>query len=349
MVRRPLSIIGALMAVALHPVASARADKPCAHVVAPSGLSPEWAAAVENLRKQIAELSAAECQPLTISIEAQEVGMRIVATASDGRRTSRTIKGPDVLSPVAIGLLITIPSEPTAAPAATPPPASAAAPPPSPPPLARSPTAASTTAHPADARTAERVAPHAIESSGRTIALWAGISGGIRLTAPTALSVLDVEARADLLIDPWLMLIAVRSALIACLGQQGVDCDVYNDVSIGVGVGRRFHVGAPDIDVAFEPSLVVMHMEYDGDSSGEGKTVVDTDTALRLDVSARLSIPFDPSWALTLTLDGGLAPSLLARPANIQLPVAGGTDAQTIPAFPAWSGGLRLGVSGALL
>jgi len=348
MFRRPLALIGALMAVGLHPLARARADEPCAQVVAPAGLSPEWAAAVENLRRQIAQLSAAECQAMTISIEPKEEGTRIVATTSDGRRTSRTIKGPDVLSPVAIGLLITVGAEPAASPVAAPPSASAAAPPPPAPPAAPAPTAAPSAAHPSAGRTAAHLASP-VEPTAKTIALWAGVSGGIRLTAPTGLSVLDVEARADLFLEPWLMLIAVRSALVACLGQQGVDCDVYNDVSIGVGVGRRFHIGAPDIDVAFEPSLVVMHMEYDSDSSGEGQTVVDTDTALRLDVSARLSIPFDPSWALTLTLDGGLAPSMLARPANIQLPIGGAAGAQTLPPFPAWSGGLRLGVSGALL
>jgi hypothetical protein len=267
---------------------------------------------------------------MTISIEPQEGGMRILAVAADGRRTYRTVRSADSLAAVAMGLLITIPGEPQA-------------PPPSP---------ALPVARPPDVRATVRVASEASEAPAKAVALWTGIAGGIRLTSPTALAVLDIEARADILIEPWLMLITLRSAVVSCLGQQGIDCDVYNDVSIGAGVGRRFHVGAPDIDLAFEPSLVVMHMEYDapsGASGTEGPTVTNTDVALRLDVSARLSVPFDPRWAFTVTLDGGLAPAMLTRPATLELPVGSVAGTETIPPFPAWSGGVRLGVSGALL
>jgi hypothetical protein len=330
----PIAAIGTIMAATLDPLASARADEPCAQVRVPTGLSPEWTGAVDNLRGQIAQLSPADCQPMTISIEPQEEGMRIIAITSDGRRTYRTVRSADNLAAVAMGLLITIPGEPLAPPAApSTPPA---------PPVPR----------PPDVQATVRVAPEANEARAKAIALWTGIAGGIRLTSPTALAVLDIEARADILIDPWLMLITLRSAVVSCLGQQGIDCDVYNDVSIGAGVGRRFHVGAPDIDLAFEPSLVVMHMEYDaasGSSGTEGPTVVDTDVALRLDVSARLSVPVDPRWALTITLDGGLAPAMLTRPAALELPVGGAAGTEKIPPFPAWSGGVRLGVSGALL
>jgi hypothetical protein len=64
---------------------------------------------------------------------------------------------------------------------------------------------------------------------------------------------------------------------------------------------------------------------------------------------AQLWVPFDPRWAFTIMLDGGLAPAMLTRPAALELPVGAAADTQKIPPFPAWSGGVRLGVSGALL
>src|ERR1700690_2344957 len=323
----PFIMMGAIMAaIVLDPAATARADEPCARVVALTEVSPAWAAAVGDLRKQIARLAASECQAMTLSLEPQDTEMRIVAMTPDGRRTERTVNAPDSLVAVAMGLLMAVPGEAPATPPEPTPPAP----------------------RPSDHPPAILAAGAAPETPPRTIALWMGLSGGVRLTAPTALSVLDLEARADILLDHWLMLITLRSAVVSCLGQQGVDCDVYNDVSIGAGVGRRFRIGVPDVDLAFEPSLVVMHMEYDG-AGAEGQTVVDTDVALRLDVSARLAVPVAPQWALTVTLDGGLAPSMLARPARLEVPLGAGGGVQSLPPFPAWSGGVRLGVMGELL
>jgi len=178
--------------------------------------------------------------------------------------------------------------------------------------------------------------------------VWAGLSAGLRLTAPTAVTVLDVEARADVVFDRWLLLATIRSAVISCLGQQGLDCDVYTDVSFGAGVGRRFHAGPADIDLAFEPSFVVMHMEYDAPGGSEAESTDGTVVTLRADVSTRLALPLSNSWVLTVTVDGGLAPTVLANPTRLQVPEAI-TGGNPPPPFPAWTGGLRIGASGALL
>jgi hypothetical protein len=286
---------------------------------------------VADLRKQIAQLPASDCQSMTLSLEPQEVGMRIVAMTSDGRRAERTVKHSESLAAMALGVLMAIPGEPSEE---APVPATSSA---RRVPVQSEPQAAFPAAGPPTV------------TSPRTITLWAGLSGGIRLTAPTSLNVLDVEARADILFDRWLMLMTLRSALVSCLGQQGVDCDVYSDVSAGIGAGRRFRLGGPDIDVALEPSLVVMHMEYDGTPGPEGRTVEDTQVVLRLDTSARLAVPVDQHWVLTVTLDAGLAPSMLANPTRLALPVGPAPGGQPPPPFPAWSGGLRLGASGELL
>jgi hypothetical protein len=315
------------MAIFLDTTVRARADEPCARVEAPKELSPAWAGAVADLRRQILQLPASDCLSLTLSLEPLQRGMRIVAMTSDGRSTERTVERSESLVAIGLGLLMTIPGEPSATPqvVVTPP--------------------ASVSGGPQAGLPG--MAP-AIATGARTTALWAGISGGIRLTAPTLLTVLDIEARADILFDHWFMLVTVQSALLSCLGQQGVDCDVYNDVSAGAGVGRRFPLDGPALDVAFEPSLVVMHLEYDGTSGGDGQTARDTEVVLRLDVSARLAVPLDRHWFLTVTFDGGLAPSMLATPTRLELPV-GAAPGVKAPLFPAWSGGVRLGAAGALL
>lgn len=336
--------------IVIDATASARDGEPCARVVALTALSPMWASAVASLQEQIAMLSAPDCLAMTLSLEPREGEMQIVAMTPDGRRTERTVHGPDGLVAVAMGLLMAVPAEPPAtsfpppAPTATPPSPAAISIPPAP--LSVAPPAASSSDRTPTLPSPPMVPP---ETTPKTIALWAGVCAGVRITAPTALNVLDIEARADILFGPWLMPITLRSAIVSCLGQQGVDCDVYNDVSIGAGVGRRFHLGGPDVDVAFEPSLVVMHMEYDGASDAEGETVAGTEVALRLDVSARLAVPVAPQWVLTVTVDGGIAPSLLARPTRLDAPSGAAAGAPPLPLFPGWSGGVRVGVSGALL
>jgi hypothetical protein len=312
------------MVLFLVPDEDARADESCARVVASANLPERWAQAVEGLKRQIALLPAAECQAMTLSLEPAEDGIRIVAVTADGRRAKRMVRSSESLVPTALGLVMTIPD--------TSPPVPAAAPPILAPRLPEAP-----------------ARPDGQVTVPRTLALWVGLSGGVRLMAPTPLSVLDVEARADLFFDRWLMLATLGSSLVSCLGQQGLDCDVYSDVSAGLGVGRRFRIGAPDVVVAFEPSVVVMHMEFDGTPLAEGQTVEGTAVALRFALSARLAIPVSPSWALTLTIDGGVAPSMLASPVRLGFSGAVGAGTQGPPPFPAWSGGLRIGASGALL
>lgn len=316
----------ASVAIALVPTARALADEPCAGVRVPSALAPSWADAIAELRKQIALLPSTECQPMILSIESSEGGVRIVAFTGDGRRAEREVTGAESLVATALGLVMAIPGQ---GPSAPPPPASSA--PPVPP-------------RATDSRSGLPSPPE-----GRKIALWTGLSAGVRLTAPTSATVVDVEARADLLIDHWLMLATIRSALVSCLGEQGLDCDAYNDVSLGVGVGRRLPAGAAAIDIALEPSIVAMHMEYDGPEGSEDASVSGSEVALRLDASVRLAVPVGKNWAITLTMDAGVAPALLANPTRLEVPANLASSVGTPPPFPAWTGGLRVGASGALL
>jgi hypothetical protein len=91
-----------------------------------------------------------------------------------------------------------------------------------------------------------------------------------------------------------------------------------------------------------------MHMEYDADGENEDLSSEQTEVALFLDASARLVIPVGRRWGLTVTVDGAVAPSLVANPVQLALPVGATAQDKPLP-FPGWMGGLRIGASGALL
>jgi hypothetical protein len=331
----------ASLAVALVPTAPALAGEPCARVRAPSDLSPSWALAVDDLRRQIALLPSSDCQPMTLAIESSPGGgIRVVAMASDGRLAEREVRREENLVATALGLIIAIPWQ-----AAPPPSAVPSTPTPHPPPPGSPAPSDLPAGHPSDP---PQSSPKSSPKS-REIALFTGLSAGLRLLAPSSAAVVDVEARADLLIDRWMLVASIRSALVSCLGVQGFDCDLYNDASFGVGVGRRIPAGSASVDVALEPSVVAMHMEYDRVPDLEGSSVQGTEVALRIDASARLAAPVGQNWIITLTMDAGLAPALLAAPVHLDAPGAATASVPGAPLFPPFAGGLRIGASGALL
>lgn len=320
-------IAGGAAGVTIAVGPSAHADPPCALVVVPDALAPRWTSAIDELKSQIARLPASECRSMTLSIERSGDALRVVATTADGRRTERAVSGPESLAATALGLVLTIPAQTPAPPPDTPP--RDVAPVPSPPP----------------APVPREMAPPAVAPASHPLAMWAGLAAGLRLTAPTAVTVLDVEARLDVLLGRWLVLSTLRSALVSCLPGQGLDCDVYNDVSFGVGVGRRVRTGSATVDLGLEPSVVWMHMEYDGAS--EAQDVAGDEVALRVDASARLAVSLSERWALTVTVDAGLAPAMLETH-RLESPASFG-DLSPPPPFPAWTGGVRIGASGAVL
>ncbi len=323
-------VAGGAASVTLAVAPGVRADEPCARVVTPQPLAPRWAGAIDEVRRQVALLPATDCRPMTLSVEPSDDAVLVVVTTADGRHAVRAVPRPESLAATALGLLLTIPQD---APPETP------TPPVAPP--------ASPVLSPPALRKPVEVPPTERAPTPRALALWAGLGAGVRLTAPTAVTVFDVEARVDVMFDRWFLMSTLRSALVSCLGGQGVDCDVYNDVSLGVGAGRRFRAGTAAVDLGLAPSIVWMHMEYDAPGATEAQSVAGSEVALRVDASARLAVPFSEGWALTLTVDAGLAPTMLGTtrlepPAN--LPAAAAA-----PPFPAWTGGVRVGASGALL
>src|SRR5579863_9884238 len=116
------------MSAALTPWSGARAEGLCARVTAPQDLPEAWASAVADLQRQIAQLPAADCQPMTLSLEPRAGQMRVIAMTDDGRRAARVVGRAADLVPTALGLLMAIPGPPPLKPSAPVPPTGIGAP-----------------------------------------------------------------------------------------------------------------------------------------------------------------------------------------------------------------------------
>jgi hypothetical protein len=307
-------IAAAGVVLALASKATASDAVACVRLDAPSNAPALWREAIDELRARLAH-DAAGCTPTSLSIVVTEPQARIVATTADGRTTERTVHRPDALVATALGLTASIPPDEPRPPAPT-------------------------TSHAPTPRETPPPAP--------ALGLSMGLSAGVRLTAPTAATALDLEARADFEVGSWLVLATVRAAPVSCLGLQGLDCDAYSDVGGGIGLGRKFRAGATALDLAFEPLVLAMHMEYDADNEDEDLSVEGTEVALFLDLSGRLDVPLGHGWALTVTVDGAVAPTVVAKPLQLPLPSGASSSDRLLP-FPAWMGGVRVGAMGTLL
>ncbi len=144
----------------------------------------------------------------------------------------------------------------------------------------------------------------------------------------------DVEARADLRVERLLLFVSFRNVPVAFVAGQGFDGDAYHESSIAFGVGRSLQVGPYLLDVSIAPSLVTMRLSKDVPEHAHAD-----DAEFRVGASARLNIPLSPNWHLTLSADTDIIPDFLLSEERIE----------PLPAFPSWTSGLSVGVSGAVL
>lgn len=337
---------GAAAAATFAWAVQSRADAPCGAVQASPALRPAWSAAAAELGRQLAQLPAGDCQPMTLSIEPDEAGARLGALAADGRRTERVVRRPESLVATGLGLVMAIPpaAAPARAAANTPQPV-AGLPPSGSAELAPVPAAAA--AHGSAAPTVPAgPSPVAVtrDVARRVPSLWVGIEAGGRIAQPTSIAMADLSLDGTLLLDPWLISVAIRSTPLGLASAQGLDRDAFRQVAIGLGAGRRLQAGDAMIDVIMEPAVTAMRMEYD---FGNGVDSRGEDVELSVDAVARLALPVGKGWALTLTLEGDAIPGNLGNaPARVDTPPG---QSRQAPQFPAWESALRLGVMGALL
>jgi hypothetical protein len=315
---------------------AARADEPCVKLEADGtdALSREWSDAIEELKRELGRMPTGECRPVTLVLAARQGTVRLVAIGQDGRRAERDLTGPSSLGSTALGLVLSIPSEPPPAGqpgAAVAPPAAAATAAPAAPPASATPGLASL----AGAAPAGQAAPAA-----RALHASLGLEAGGRVSAPTAIAMLDIEARADLFLDRWLFLASFRYVPLGLASTQGVDSDVYREIALALGAGRRFPLGrGAALDIAVAPSLLAMRVETDLVPGNETADEFASDIDFRIGGSARLVVPLGARWSLTVTADSDVSPGSVFSPRRIG----------TLIPFPTWTGGLRLGAAGALL
>jgi hypothetical protein len=295
----------------------AQAQPSCGRLVAPPALPAEWADAVGDLARALAGLPSTECRPLTLTLESDDGAIRLIAEAPDGQRAVRTVTRPSLLVPIALGLVVSGSTEAAEDSRSTSPPTSApsAAPPPPLPP--------STASLPAgDAPT-----PH-------VVSVWIGIGLGARVGVPSTISMGEIEGRGDLRVDRLLLFVSFRNVPIGFVAGQGFDGDAYHESSFAIGAGRSFPLGHLLLDLSLAPSLVTMRMSKDGPTRARAN-----DVELRVSASARLNVPLSANWRLTLSADTDVIPDFLRSEEQIA----------PLPAFPSWTSGLCVGVSGEIL
>lgn len=305
-------------------VRGARAQEPCARLLAPSDLAPDWLDAVGELTRTLAELPVAQCRPLTLILERTDGMVRLTAQAEDGQRAVRVVAQPSMLVPIALGLVVSGAPEATKEDNTPPPPATTtnAVPPPTPPsevvPVPSS-----------------RLAPSsAAVATPHPIAVWLGLAVGGRIGVPSTISMVDVEGRVDLRVEPLLLFVSFRNVPVGFVAGQGFDGDAYHESSISFGVGRSFGLGRTLLDLSIAPSLVTMRLSKDTPTHSRAN-----DGELRVGASARLNFPLSPNWRLTLAVDTDVIPDFLRSEERID----------PLPAFPSWTTGLCVGISGAVL
>jgi hypothetical protein len=312
----------ALLALLLLTPVRARADEAGVHacdslaIDVAADLDQAWSIAAAALPEELARaLSPEECAHATVSLTRAPQSGSADATirTADGRVATRRIREPRGLFPVILGLLATAPVEPA------PPPA------PSAPVLDRHelPDFGSPPAAPSR--------PDEAKDVGVVVGFGLGGRGGL----PSKVLMADIELFAEVLLRSWIILASVRYAPIATLPGVTLDGDQYEEAGLGLGLGRRLVWGRSSLDVAFVPTLAIVTMETDVPIESSG-TVPD----LRLDVCARYGYATGHGWRFNVALDTDVAPNGLIRAQH---------PSPMLPAVPAWTLGLRLGMSASLL
>jgi hypothetical protein len=295
----------------------ARAQPSCARLVAPPALPAEWADAVADLARALAGLPSTECRPLTLALESDDGAVRLIAEAPDGQQAVRTVARPSLLVPIALGLVVSGSTEVAEGSPSTATPTSA--PSPGPPPASPP----STAPLPAG----DTPTPH-------VASVWFGIGLGARIGVPSTISMGEIEGRGDLRVDRLLLFVSFRNVPIGFVAGQGFDGDAYHESSIAIGAGRSFPLGHFLLDLTIAPSLVTMRLSKDDPTHARAN-----DVELRVGASARLNVPLSTNWRLTLSADTDVIPDFLRSEEQLA----------PLPAFPSWTSGLCVGVSGAVL
>jgi hypothetical protein len=302
--------------------AESRGDGACAgvRVEMQPDLGEGWEAAVRQLHEELARLGPGDCELVTLSVRREGGVVRLVALGADGRRAERVLEHPSALVPTALGLVLSIPAEPPGA-------------------LLGVPSGASSNSAVGSDRDAE-ASP--LATTSHAVSAWLGAGVGGRVGQPTSLVMVDVEGRADLVLNHWLLLASFRYAPVGIVRGLRLDIDTYHEIAVSLGAGRSINVGRVLFDFALTPTLVAAKMESDTrpDEDKDADDVRQSDVQLRIGASVRCLLPIGKSWRLTFSSDAEIAPADVAAPTHLD---------PRLPPFPSWTAGLRVGAMGELL
>lgn len=326
----PFSILALAAAFAFFGASTqAAADDECrgVRVNLAANLSEAWASAARDLSAQIPAISDDHCAAMTLLVEpAKDDTAKLSATAQDGRHADRIVLKPSALGSTALGLLAALPPDEDPAPRA----------------IAASKDDAGATQSPAAPASSSSNADHPLAPTPSVATpsplapeVWLGGGLGGRVAEPTKVGMLDLEARGDLEVKRWLLVISFRYG--SSIGEQLTPNDAsYEETVIGLGAGRTLPIGKTQLSFAIIPSFAAVNIDDDDDANGNNGSR----TQVRIGASLKWSVPLDKWWRFTITADSDFSPRSLTHEVHVD---------PDLPPIPAWTGGLRFGAAGKLL
>jgi hypothetical protein len=277
--------------------------------------APRWARALLQACEELRTMPDRD-PGASLQIEAAGDDLVALVTLGGGRSTLRRLSDPATLGPTLEALLSlpppgTRPAEPAAAPTA---PSSSAA--------KVQPLSPSSPAPPDAAAQATLPGGFGVEFGAGAAGRAAGAAGYLSV-APTAF--------AQLRAGRWLFGMGVRWEVAEWNRNVHVEDFDMVTVATGVHVARRFVFGLAALDLGVSPRFVA---ETVGFQTGTGEISV-TESDLRLASFLTVAVG-RPELRGFVTVDGELSPGRMVHPVRSD---------PALPALPAWSVGLELGVS----
>jgi hypothetical protein len=245
----------------------------------------------------------------SVRLLASDDDLVVEVTLADGRSAIRRIKSPFALR-AALEALLTLPPRP-------------AEPPPAPAPLAPAPVPTASEAPAAGAAPP----PAKVERAGTAeLALSAAGrvgGGGATSLAPTA--------EANLITGNWLFGLWARWDVVQHTSAPNAQDFEMDTVGAGLGFARRTALSRLDLDIGFSPRLIVETQNHEIDDDDETRVATD----VRLAAFARVVLGHGALRPFA-AIDGEISPGRLRRELRL---------APALPALPAWSTGIAVGVS----
>ncbi len=265
-------------------------------------LSFDWLDAVDHVRDRIRKgVDLDRCAALRF--EADEAGLRVCVTTSNGRTAIRMVTAPQKLIATVEALTVLPPTLSSAASSPDP--------------------------HevPDNVIDKPRDAPPV-----STAHVEVGAGAAARLAGGPLYGGAGLATFAQLALDRWLIGVSARwdfaDDTLTLVSPSGFNMQTFE---VGVGLGRRAQLGDVNFDAVFGPEVVVENQEAEGSADGLGGTASD----VRLDLLVRMSVPGAGHARFYAGADADVSPSRLRRTKMLD---------PGLPALPAWSSGLQIGL-----